>query len=169
MGQKRTVQVINLISSDTIEHQMLGKLHFKSAMAMGVLDNGEQSVFLHESKFNALMKEVTTLTETSLTRNRVSPDEDDGGPDPVAFRTEAENTPVDSSSIETRDFLSTASHFFSELTQVLSEPSRKKELLDVLVKTDEHTGQCYLQLPVRNMEVVETGLHLIAQLLAGSK
>lgn len=62
MGQKRNVQIINFVSANTIENAMLGKLDFKSAMASGVLDNGESAIFLKEGKFNTLMREVSEMT-----------------------------------------------------------------------------------------------------------
>jgi SNF2 family DNA or RNA helicase len=62
LGQKRNVQVINFISANTIENEMLGKLGFKSALATGVLDHGDDAIFLEDSKFNILMKEVSEMT-----------------------------------------------------------------------------------------------------------
>ena len=56
LGQERNVQVINLVAKGTIEEGMLGKLRFKTAMFEGVLDNGEDTIFLgNESKFTAMM------------------------------------------------------------------------------------------------------------------
>lgn len=56
LGQERNVQVINLVARGTIEEQMLDKLRFKSAMFEGVLDGGEDTIFLgNESKFTAMM------------------------------------------------------------------------------------------------------------------
>lgn len=66
MGQKKSVQVINLISKDTIEEEMLAKLKFKSSVAAGILDNGESSVFLGESKFNELMNQVKDLAGNAV-------------------------------------------------------------------------------------------------------
>ena len=55
LGQERNVQVINLVAKDTIEEGMLGKLRFKTAMFEGVLDNGEDTIFLgNETKFTAM-------------------------------------------------------------------------------------------------------------------
>lgn len=62
MGQKRKVQIINLVSAGTIEEEMLSKLKFKTSMASGILDHGDSMVFLGESQFEKLMKEVHDLT-----------------------------------------------------------------------------------------------------------
>ena len=47
-GQSRNIMVINLVSKDTIEENMIGKLRFKQNMFEGVLDGGEDSIFVEE-------------------------------------------------------------------------------------------------------------------------
>jgi hypothetical protein len=64
LGQERNVQVINLVSRGTIEEGMLGKLRFKTAMFEGVLDNGEDTIFLgNETKFTAMMDTLGEVLE----------------------------------------------------------------------------------------------------------
>ena len=64
LGQERNVQVINLVAKDTIEEGMLGKLRFKTAMFEGVLDNGEDTIFLgNETKFTAMMDTLGEVLE----------------------------------------------------------------------------------------------------------
>ena len=64
LGQERNVQVINLVAKGTIEENMLGKLRFKTAMFEGVLDNGEDTIFLgNESKFTAMMDTLGEVLE----------------------------------------------------------------------------------------------------------
>jgi len=58
IGQKRNIQVINLVAPNTIEEQMLGKLKFKSLMFEGVLDKGDDSVFMDNNKFSRLMDTI---------------------------------------------------------------------------------------------------------------
>ena len=43
LGQKDKVQVVNLVSTGTIEHKMLSVLAFKTGLAEGILDDGEDS------------------------------------------------------------------------------------------------------------------------------
>ena len=91
LGQERNVQVINLVSRGTIEEGMLGKLRFKTAMFEGVLDNGEDTIFLgNESKFTAMMDTLGEVFEeekqqpTDLSVPVVSPDSDPADePEPV--------------------------------------------------------------------------------------
>lgn len=62
LGQKNKVQVVNLVSTGTIEHKMLGVLAFKTGLAEGILDDGEDSIFMEDSKFKKFMESVETLT-----------------------------------------------------------------------------------------------------------
>ena len=61
LGQKRPVQVINLISEGTIEHGMLSVLAFKRSLFAGVLDGGEDVIFMGESRLNRFMKDVENV------------------------------------------------------------------------------------------------------------
>jgi len=64
MGQKNNIRVINMVSSDSIEHRMLDILKFKSSMAQGVLDpDGDDTIFMSESKFKKFMESVESLSE----------------------------------------------------------------------------------------------------------
>lgn len=65
IGQRRNIQVINLVASDTIEERMLSILNFKSSMFGGILDNGEDSIFLEDSKFNKMMEELKDVVAPS--------------------------------------------------------------------------------------------------------
>ena len=55
MGQQQGVEVINLIAAGTIEEDMLSKLRFKTSLFEGVLDGGEDAVFLASDKFDGLL------------------------------------------------------------------------------------------------------------------
>ena len=62
MGQKNKVQVINFVAIDTIEHRMLSVLGFKSALAQGILDNGEDAIFMDADKFTKFMETIEAVT-----------------------------------------------------------------------------------------------------------
>ncbi len=75
LGQERNVQIINLVAANTIEEQMLDKLRFKSAMFEGVLDNGEDAIFLTDgSKFENLMNSLGEVV-SSLHDSQATVDE----------------------------------------------------------------------------------------------
>jgi len=68
-GQKNKVSVINFVSTGTIEHRMIGVLNFKSALFDGILNDGEDSIFMGEDKFRAFMKTVESITSSSETND----------------------------------------------------------------------------------------------------
>ena len=67
MGQKKKVNIINLVSTDSIEHRMLDVLKFKSSMAEGVLDAGDDTILLQEDRFNQFMNSVETMVDDNQT------------------------------------------------------------------------------------------------------
>ena len=68
MGQSQNVTIINMVATQTIEHRMLGVLEFKGEMAKGVLDpEGDDTIFMSESKFRRFMENVESLSSTTHT------------------------------------------------------------------------------------------------------
>ena len=65
IGQQRNIQVINLVASETIEERMLSTLNFKSSLFEGILDNGEDSIFLEDNKLDKIMDSIKVMTETT--------------------------------------------------------------------------------------------------------
>lgn len=63
LGQQNNIQVINLVTPYSIEEEMLGKLRFKTSMFEGVLDDGEDSVFITDDKFSKMMETVSGMVE----------------------------------------------------------------------------------------------------------
>lgn len=63
IGQKRNIQVINLVSANSFEEAMLGKLRFKASLFAGVLDNGQDTIFASDDKFNELMKDIQSTLD----------------------------------------------------------------------------------------------------------
>jgi SNF2 family DNA or RNA helicase len=62
MGQKRSVQVVNLVAQGSIEESMLGLLAFKKSLFAGVLDGGAGEVTLQGSRLARFMKAVDEAT-----------------------------------------------------------------------------------------------------------
>jgi len=69
MGQKNKVSVINFVAQSTIEHRMLSVLDFKSALAQGILDKGEDAIFMDTDKFTKFMETVEAVTGASEMQN----------------------------------------------------------------------------------------------------
>lgn len=65
LGQNNPVQIINMISRGTIEEQMLSTLSFKSNLAAGILDGGDDAVFLENKKFEKIVEVVDCVVNDS--------------------------------------------------------------------------------------------------------
>ncbi|MDD5037482.1 MAG: DEAD/DEAH box helicase, partial [Methylococcaceae bacterium] len=62
LGQGKNVQVINFVAQGTIEEGMLSLLAFKKSLFAGVLDGGENAVFLNGTRLSQFMKSVEEAT-----------------------------------------------------------------------------------------------------------
>lgn len=81
LGQANPVQIINMVARETIEERMLSTLKFKSNLAAGILDGGEDAVFIDNNKFDKIVEVVDgVINEPEIAE-----------PDPVG--TEPENEP----------------------------------------------------------------------------
>lgn len=65
LGQNNPVQIINMISRGTIEEQMMSTLSFKSNLAAGILDGGDDAVFLENKKFEKIVEIVDNVVNDS--------------------------------------------------------------------------------------------------------
>ncbi|MCP4123704.1 MAG: DEAD/DEAH box helicase [Bacteroidetes bacterium] len=75
IGQKKNISVINLVSKDTIEERMLDVIQFKKSLSLGILDNGESSIFMGDSKFKRFMKDVEKISKDDPSQEKaVIPD-----------------------------------------------------------------------------------------------
>ena len=63
IGQQRNIQVLNLVAQGTIEQRMLGTLSFKTGLFDGVLNGGEDSVFLDDNKLEKIVGELGFIEE----------------------------------------------------------------------------------------------------------
>ncbi|HHV87188.1 MAG TPA: DEAD/DEAH box helicase [Petrimonas sp.] len=190
MGQKNNVQVINFVSANTIEEQMLTKLNFKSSMFEGILDDGSDSIFLENSKFDKLMQTVQEFAATGIETDgtetsAVSADEIER-PAPMQKESEADSlaseTAIPDIDIEPEEgiaerraplpsspeqLISQGIHFLSAFARTLSSPEETEKLVDSLIETDKETGKVSLKIPVPDRDTLVQGLTAIGKLFTG--
>lgn len=194
LGQEKPVNVINLVAVESIEHNMLGVLQFKKSMAAGVLDDGEDAIFMGDSKFKKFMASVEVITRDtsgSPLVGAVDGMEDSKGveaipdagsaPEPrlddAATATDdldvpeevqpqqATRTPVNKSEAPAPEALvQDGLQFFAQLARTLSDAQATEKLVKSIVHKDEKTGQTYVKLPVENEASVENVLNLLGGL-----
>ena len=184
LGQERNVQVINLVSRGTIEESMLGKLRFKTAMFEGVLDNGEDTIFLgNESKFTAMMdtlgealddekteEKVTVQTSTDDVSDEPEPVKE---PEPVQEEESVQEEPVkENDSVKEKpeslnppkELVAQGISFLSGLAATLKSPEATAQLVETLVETDAETGKTSLRIPVPDKQTVRNLLDIVGKL-----
>ena len=61
LGQEKPVHIIDLVSKGSIEESMIDKLRFKTSMFEGVLDGGEDTIFVSDEKFKKFMDDLVTV------------------------------------------------------------------------------------------------------------
>src|SRR3989344_2464079 len=125
-GQKKPVNVVNLISRDSIEHRMLDVLKFKSSLFAGALDGGEDQIFMGESKFKRFMSSVEKVADTGGTRETVATDVEDHEERVVAERDVVAQDTVEAPQLrlpvhtgtQTGDVVAAAHSFLGALSEV---------------------------------------------------
>jgi len=186
MGQKKNVSITNIIAQDTIEHGMLAKLKFKSAVAEGILDFGDDSIFAGDDKFKKFIEMVESITEDSKVdalafdegeKEAIAQVDHEDQQDPNLLPLEdtaAEDLDqeqqlgagiTDRSRIpDPADLIRNGMGFISQLMKTLNDPEATKALTKGLTEQDEKTGQTYLKIPIENTDVVEQALGFFSKL-----
>ncbi|MEK6476253.1 DEAD/DEAH box helicase [Catalinimonas sp. 4WD22] len=194
MGQKRKVSIINLVSSGTIEHRMLDVLKFKSTMAEGVLDQGEDAIFMSESRFKQFMNSVenvvpgtaegavadTGFVQQEEEREAIAQPEESTHEVTAELFMEEEDAPANGKAQEVKrqpgtadteavpmegaELLSNGLKFFSQLSQTLKDKSATEKLVASITEKDTTSGKTYLKIPVEDEKVVEEALGALGTL-----
>ena len=185
IGQQRNIQVINLVAPSSIEERMLSTLNFKTSLFEGILDNGEDSIFLDDSKLDKIMESISAIVTEPENNEKEEggevvriEDKEEQAEIPVSKKTR-ENLPEsdmsvlqpqdveDSNETDATRLIRQGVSFFSGLAQTLRSPEGIRSLADSLVEEDKETGKTTLRIPVPDKESVIDILSLAGKLLAG--
>lgn len=194
LGQKKNVSIINLVARGTIEERMLEVLKFKKGVASGILDQGDNDIFMKEDKLKEFMKSVESLTgklpvedvayETQEEKEAekqmaVSPagdlveieqKEDElqwQAPENGSKKNIVSSTADQPSAGTEEELLAQGAVFLKGLVNALSNPESTERLVKKITETDKETGQTYLKLPIENQGMVEQAFKMIGGLLGG--
>ena len=186
IGQQRNIQVINLVSADSFEEQMIARLKFKSSLFEGALDGGEDTIFANDDKFKGIMSLVADSVEedtssgvlpcipmeapeeTEVPRKDLTPStqtslfSEVSGESDLSDHSDLPDKPSSSPT----DLINQGTTFLSNLVQTLSSPEQTKQLLDTLVHEDPATGQTSIRIPVPDRQTVQNLFSLLGQFLA---
>ena len=164
LGQHRPVRVINFVSEGTIEHGMLSVLSFKRSLFAGVLDIGEDSVFLGKSRLKKFMESVETATgaiprtdhETPAAEPEI-PVEKEAAPEPGAPEVIGEPW---------QELLTTGAALLQALGKNISGAQEAgRPYWSTLVETDSKTGKSCLKIPLPDKQVIQSALPAINSLI----
>jgi SNF2 family DNA or RNA helicase len=186
IGQQRNIQVINLVSADSFEEQMIARLKFKSSLFEGALDGGEDTIFANDDKFKGIMSLVADSVEedtssgvlpcipmeapeeTEVPRKDLTPStqtslfSEVSGESDLSDHSDLSDKPSSSPT----DLINQGTTFLSNLVQTLSSPEQTKQLLDTIVHEDPATGQTSIRIPVPDRQTVQNLFSLLGQFLA---
>jgi superfamily II DNA or RNA helicase len=179
LGQTRSVQVVNFGAQGTIEEGMLSLLSFKKSLFAGVLDGGENEVFLHGTRLSRFMESVDEVSgamgkaETAVERTADSATAADGDDIPEEEVAGAAEMPPSDAAEGTRaphtadpwgTLIDAGLQFVQGLAAArAADAGETASDSHPWIETDAKTGKSYLKLPVPEPETV----HRLADALAG--
>lgn len=154
IGQEMPVQVMNLVSKGSIEESMIERLRFKKSMFSGVLDGGEDTIFLSDDRFRGFMAELSSLMQQT----------DAITDEPVDRETEETITPATPAQ-STDELLQQGAAFLNGLVRTLQSPEATKQLMDRIIQENAQTGETAIHIPIENRETVAQLFGLLGTLL----
>ncbi|MBN1420580.1 MAG: DEAD/DEAH box helicase [Planctomycetes bacterium] len=177
IGQERPVRVVNFVSVQTIEEGMLRVLAFKKAVFAGVLDGGEDEVYMGGSRLQKFMKEIETVAGAVPKPTQEAPP----APEELELEEaaeareeveEREERPVRSPEAVPVDALQSlfeaGASFLRGVTAAASsgkehEPAASP--LAALTETDKKTGASFLKIPLPDPEGFRRAAAALAPLI----
>jgi len=178
LGQHRPVRVVHFIAQGTIEEGMLGLLKFKTAMFRGVLDGGQDEVFLGGTRLKRFMESVEKATGSipQAMPRTAEPSE----PSEPAADADASRAPGQAPAAEPAkpsappqeqlwsDVVTAGMSLLEKLGQALGtgQPQQPSGggLPGAIVTRDEQTGQPFLKLPLPEPETMQKIMELFGTL-----
>jgi len=191
LGQKQNVQVINLISKDTIEHKILGTLNFKKSTFDGVLDGGENMVLMGESKLKKLMNAVEDLNDEEI-KEYIDDNNDDKistkkeeiedikvnakitveteGNNATSDNQQENKTKISQDTVqqntvqpkqEVNELFTSGLDFFEKIGSAVNKLQTGEISVNDFLEKDEKTGQTSLKIPIKDTETVTNAINSI--------
>lgn len=164
LGQHNPVQVVNFISKGTIEENILHLLTFKKSLFDGVLDHGENEIFMKENKMQRFMKTVETITENRNAQGYVEHDEETETQPPV------QESILQSSKQDTvttvHDLFETGVSFLQKLHAAVSSASSDSRGLSSFLEKDATTQKIFIKIPVPQEAVLQKAAEALQTFLS---
>lgn len=170
MGQKRSIKVINFVTSASIEERILDLLRFKKSVFAGALDEGgENIVMLGDSQLKQFMESVETMTE-----NLEKPDSEvaaqERKEEEAAILSETKETDTEkgveaeaalnkNSAAVSPDALGNllinGAQFLMNIGKTLTESGQPLEKqIETLIERDDKTGKACIKIPLPEPDTI---------------
>ncbi len=183
LGQKRSVRVINFVSSSSIESRILELLKFKKSLFAGVLDaEGEDVVMVGESQVSRFVKTVETVTEAleksdpAVEKQEKREEErDERAAELKEISEEPDKKPVPHTeakleeSKQLSNLLKAGAQFLTNLSNAIEgsgDTTATDKNRGILIDKDEKTGKSYLKVPLPEKEVVQNIFAVLGELIS---
>jgi hypothetical protein len=143
---------------------MLDVLSFKKSIFAGVLDGGENTVFMGETRLNKFMKSVETMTQGIPETTHEPPPSTPVETETETVEEEPQVQQEPTASIE--PLLRAGAAFLKELGAFVTETREPgKSPAASLLDKDEKTGRTYLKIPMPDPKIIEGVVSAIGPLL----
>jgi len=194
LGQGRHVRVINFVTKFSIEERLLHLIKFKQSLFNGVIDNGDDQVFLDNDKFKKIMDVVENIAEPTIEINEIDTDNEnseievygevakleDDLKEPIVEDSEeteisitelgeikSEETEIEKSAEPNniQDLFISGIDFLQKLSKTFSDKNSTKELVTSLIQKDEKSGKMSLNIPIQDEKVIEKAVDVLDSFL----
>jgi len=183
LGQGKHVRVINFVTSGTIEERILHLLSFKKSVFDGVLDNGDDQVFLSEDRFQKIMNVIGNITEPPIEQTEIKKEElsEKETYEEIVEEKEIENKIAKEQTIENtdqnthakslnkhqseqqtvQDLFVSGIDFLQKLSKTFSDTNSTKTFVSSLIKKDESTGKMSINIPIQDEKIIEKAVNVL--------
>jgi len=187
LGQRKTVRIINFVTSASIEERILDLLKFKKSLFAGALDKeGENIVMVGESQLKKFMQSVETVTDnlektdSALDRQKQEEANLDEKAAVIKEMIEEKGEAATVAVAGKRDgkaasplseILSAGAQFLWNLSKIISGPGSTEgqplqKQLSSFIKSDEKTSRMYLNIPLPEPEILNDLLSTLGEVIS---
>ena len=170
LGQHRPVRVVNFVAQGTIEHGMLSLLSFKKSLFAGILEDGQDEVFLGGSRLKRFMDSVEKVTG-GIPAAMPHPSETDKKETAATKKAEPPQTEVRDPQKILNDLLTAGASLLTQFSHAIqsraanTSPSGEQLFSGLKIETDKTTGQQHLKLPLPPKETIEKIFTVLNQIV----
>jgi len=173
LGQHRPVRVVNFVAQGTIEHGMLSLLSFKKSLFAGILENGQDEVFLGGTRLKRFMDSVEKATG-GIPAAMPQQSEIDKNETAAADKAELQHTEVHDPHDPQKmwnDLINAGASLLTQFSRAIQGgatntlPSDGRLAASLKIETDKTTGQRHLKLPLPPKETIEKIFNVLNQLV----